>query len=104
MKKLFLMTVLSMSFVFSSAAALAGHHGGCQGHKCKLMKRADTNDDGIVSKAEFMAQSEKRFSKIDTDGNDELSAEELKAARSKMKAHKAKMVEKKEKSSKTTAE
>ena len=37
----------------------------------RVFGRADANSDGVISKAEFLEQSERRFAKIDADGNEE---------------------------------
>jgi len=104
MNKIFLMAALTLGFAVSATSALAGHHGDCDGHKCKMMKKIDANQDGIISKAEFMSRHEAHFKKMDADGNGELTAEEFKAAQSKMKAHKAKKLREKAITEKPTAE
>ena len=48
------------------------------------MKNMDTNNDGAVSKDEFMAHAEKKFAMKDKDGDGVISAEEMSA----MKKHK----------------
>lgn len=55
------------------------HRGG------GLMQKIDTNGDGNVSKAEFMAKHEEMFAKMDADSNGSLTKDEMKAAREKMK-------------------
>jgi len=54
-------------------------------HKAK----ADTDGDGFVSKAEFMAEQEKRFAEIDSNGDGKLAEEEAKAYYAKMGAKRA---------------
>lgn len=46
-----------------------------------MLKLIDTNSDGEITEAEFVAQATDRFSKVDTDGNGELSDEERENAR-----------------------
>ena len=41
----------------------------------------DTDDDGLVSFAEFQARSEERFSSLDSDGDGVLTREELRGQR-----------------------
>ena len=64
----------------SSGYMVADNHGKyCK----KKMKKMDTNEDGSVSKDEFMAYMEKKFSKKDKNGDGVLSADEMK----RMKKH-----------------
>ncbi len=51
-----------------------------------LFKRADTDGDGAVSKAELDAAREARFKEMDTDGSGKVSAEEIVAWRMKRRA------------------
>jgi len=66
------------------------------GHKTggEKFKQADTNGDGMLSKAEMKVQQEKRlekmFSNADVNNDGNLSKEELRAHREKKKEHKAK--------------
>ena len=43
------------------------------------MLRADSNNDGEISKAEYMADAEKKFSRIDTDKDGKISKAEMQA-------------------------
>ena len=45
----------------------------------KIFEATDANSDGAISKAEFLEQSEKRFAKMDADGNEEITREEIKS-------------------------
>ena len=64
----------------SSGYMVADNHGKyCK----KNMKKMDTNEDGSVSKDEFMAYMEKKFARKDKNGDGILSADEMK----KMKKH-----------------
>jgi Ca2+-binding EF-hand superfamily protein len=55
-------------------------HGQMQGkmheHMQQRMKAMDTNSDGNISKAEFMANAEKHFQKMDANGDGQVSAQE----------------------------
>ena len=51
-----------------------------------MLRRADTNGDNAVSKAEFDAAVEARFAKVDTDGSGTITAEEREAAHTAMRA------------------
>ncbi len=84
MKKLLTMTVLSMALI--STAALADHHGGKHkmgGKKGKMIEhmfnKNDTDGDGAISKAEFMAEAEERFVKMDGDGDGKITKAEAEA-------------------------
>lgn len=63
---------------------MRGKRGG-RGAGEAMIKRADTNSDGQVTKAEFQAVALARFDKADTDGDGTISAEERQAARKAMK-------------------
>ena len=54
----------------------------------KIHKKWDTNADGGIDKAEWVAagRKEARFAKADADGDGKISLDELKAGMSKMKA------------------
>jgi hypothetical protein len=57
----------------------------------KIHKKWDTNADGGVDKAEWVAagRKEARFALADTDGDGKISLDELKTGMSKMKAKRA---------------
>ena len=76
MKKLLTLTAVALAFVVTPA--LADNREG------KGMKH-DTNGDGVISKSEFLAHAEEKFSKMDKDGNGEISKEERKQARQAMR-------------------
>ena len=38
-----------------------------------MFEKKDANSDGVISKAEFVAHAEKKFAKMDTDGNGSLT-------------------------------
>jgi Ca2+-binding EF-hand superfamily protein len=60
-----------------------GHHGHKRGHRgggMAMMKAADTNNDMAVTKAEFRAAAETRFTTADANKDGSLSADEQKAA------------------------
>ncbi len=66
--------------------AMADSHGGGKGkHKGAMFEKLDTDKDGFVTKAEFMAHAEERFSKIDADGNGRFTKEEAAAKYKEMK-------------------
>ncbi|MCJ2178639.1 EF-hand domain-containing protein [Novosphingobium album (ex Hu et al. 2023)] len=60
--------------------------GGMRGHGMMMLKMADTNNDGAVSKAEFMAAATKHFGDMDANNDGKVTKEERQAARQKMKA------------------
>ncbi len=96
MKKLFYTVAVLGAFAVTSTAAMAEMHDG--GHKTpgKMMERVDTNGDGVISKAEFMAKHEEAFAKMDADGNGSLTTEELESAKAKMKEKWKEMKDKRE--------
>lgn len=60
-------------------------HGGMGGH-AMMGKMADTNNDGVITQAEFTAAALKHFDTIDADHNGTVTAAERQAARADMKA------------------
>ena len=48
------------------------------------MQTADTNNDGLLSKAEFMAVQEKRFADMDANKDGNISRDEMRGFRDKM--------------------
>lgn len=71
---LMLMTLLALS-----SCASHGNFG-----------KMDTNGDGAVSKAEFTAHADAKFSKYDKDGNGTIDAAEMPKCSKKKKCHKKK--------------
>jgi Ca2+-binding EF-hand superfamily protein len=47
----------------------------------RVVKRLDTNADGVVSQAEYLAAAQKRFSRMDKNGNGFIESDELPAHR-----------------------
>lgn len=56
------------------------------GHGMNLLKMADTNNDGAVTKAEFMAAATKHFDEMDANKDGKVTKEERQAARQTMRA------------------
>lgn len=84
MKKLFLAAVAISALSIGATTAMADNHGD-HGNKGKMMERVDTDGDGQVSKAEFMAKHEEKFTKMDANGDGFVSKDEMKDAKGKMK-------------------
>ena len=57
------------SAAIAGQAAPEGRGGG--------MMRADTNGDGMISRAVFMAQSDQRFARMDKNGDGQITADEV---------------------------
>jgi len=53
----------------------------------KMFKKVDANEDGIITRAEFDAKMDKKFTKMDIDGNGELTLEEMKEFKKSWKKH-----------------
>lgn len=66
----------------------------------KKAVKMDVNNDGAVSKAEFMSAQEERFAKMDTNSDLSITEDEYKAAAQKWRA---KRMEMKAKSAETKA-
>jgi len=63
------------------------HRRGMRGHGggMKMMKMADTNNDGAVSQDEFTAAAASRFAKIDANNDGQITKEERQAHRQEMR-------------------
>lgn len=42
-----------------------------------MMEKADKNNDGVISKSEFMASHEEKFTKMDANGDGNITKEEI---------------------------
>ena len=86
MRKVLMFSVLAVLF-FGGATIASAHCGDC-GKKAdcpresakmdRMFEKKDTNSDGAISKAEFMAHAEKKFAKMDADKSGSLTKEEVK--------------------------
>lgn len=84
MRKVLVFTVLAAALASVPAQAeglrdrLAqrGGGGGHGEHAGEMMKAMDTNGDGAISKAEFVAGAEQRFAKMDKNGDGVLTKED----------------------------
>ena len=85
MRKLFLAALALVAFMGAPAMAEQGRQGMPEGHGKMMKNEADTNDDGMLSKAEFMAMQEKRFAEMDGNSDGSVTKEEMKAHVGKMK-------------------
>ena len=80
MRKVLLFGILAALLVGTATFAVAdGKSGDCPRKYCKMFEKKDTNSDGVISKAEFVAHAEKKFAKMDADGNGSLTKEEVKS-------------------------
>jgi Ca2+-binding EF-hand superfamily protein len=105
MKKLLLTSIAAVMGLSLPAMALAeNHEGGDHADKkgYSMMEKMDVDGDGLVSKTEFLAKHEEKFTKMDTNGDGSVSKDEMTEARKKWdekkKEHYDKMKEKTEES------
>lgn len=72
------------------AAMADGKRGDHKGHRMgggmRMMRMADTNKDGTITRAEFDAGVQAMFTRLDTDRNGTVTPEERKAAHEAMRA------------------
>ena len=101
MKKIMMLgaAILAMQALPAFAEGPAdGRHGG--GGPGKFFERQDTDKDGVVSEAEFLAASKLKFAEMDTDKDGKITKAEMAERKSEMKkkweAHRAEMKAKKE--------
>lgn len=86
MRTLLIMSALSLMPWQALAAGDDKAHMDDHGPaRSEFMKKVDTDNDGMISKAEFMAASEQRFKEMDTNGDGKASKEEWVAHRDKMR-------------------
>lgn len=86
MNKLLLLAAFGLAF--QAIPASAGHHEGGE-HKGKMFEKHDTDGNGEISEAEFMAHAKAKFAKKDKNGDGVISREEAKEAKKDMR-HKMK--------------
>lgn len=87
MKKLLALTALA-AIMFAAPNAYADHHGDggkMQKHKGGMFQKLDTDGNGEVTKEEFSAFHDKKFSDMDADGNGVVTKDEAEAMRAKWK-------------------
>jgi hypothetical protein len=89
MKKLMMLTAAAL--VISAPAAFAEPDGKPH-HKGDMLEKIDTDKDGAVSKAEFLAFHEERFKEIDANGDGKISKEEGEAKKAEWKAKRKEMM------------
>jgi Ca2+-binding EF-hand superfamily protein len=82
MRKLFLAAAfagtMTAAAAFAGQAAPTGQPGqGGPGGRGGMMMRADTNGDGKISRAEFTAMMEQRFTRLDKNGDGFITADEV---------------------------
>jgi hypothetical protein len=90
MKHVAILTAAALaSAALVAVAAPEGHDGGAMAQR---LKQADTNGDGMISKQEAQALPRllKHFDEIDTNHDQQLSADELRAFHEKMHGEKGK--------------
>ena len=63
MKKLLMLTAATL--VLQASPVLAGDHDGMKDHKGKMFAEHDTDGDGAISEAEFLAGAKKKFAESD---------------------------------------
>ena len=84
MKRLFLAAALGATAIGGSAVAVAQNQAAPAGTPRPL--RADTDGDGNLTRAEFLARAEQRFATMDADKNGTVTRAERRAARQAMRA------------------
>jgi hypothetical protein len=89
MKKLVMLTAAAL--IISAPAAFAEHHEGKPHPKGGWLEKLDTDKDGNVTKAEFMAFHEERFAETDTNKDGVISKDEAEAKKAEWKAKRKEM-------------
>jgi len=66
----------TLLLLLSGCAWMKPHYNDTQMHSY-LFDKFDANEDGVITKAEYMAFIDERFDKMDTDGNGTITREDL---------------------------
>ena len=85
MKKIFLYAICTGILSTSAMVAHANHHERHGDYKHKFFEKMDANGDGVVSKEEFLTQSEKKFSDMDSNRDGNVDKDEAKKFRETMR-------------------
>ena len=82
MKKLFFISLLIFAaFAHPSLAQDAGRGAASRGQLEARIKAMDTNGDGAIDKAEYLAHAEAQFKKMDLNGDGRITPDELQKIR-----------------------
>ena len=88
MLKFALPLLASAALLLPTGNAYAKHHGA------KMFKKMDTNGDGVVDRAEFLASAESRFERMDLNSDGQVTPEEARELKKMMREKKRKMRDK----------
>lgn len=95
--------VLTGVALFLSIPAAFAEHGDTEGHGGKgemklerMFEKGDKDGDGVISKEEFLANAEERFTAMDADADGKVTKEEAKAHHEEMRAKWKELKDKKE--------
>lgn len=95
MNKFLMLGVAAVSMAVAAPAMAEGPKH--KGKGMDLFAMHDTNNDGVVTKAEFLAKAEEHFAKLDTDGDGQITKAEHDAKKAawkeKREEHRAKKKE-----------
>lgn len=87
MKKMTISAIVALFALMCSSTAWAEMgNGGQRGQRggSQMLRMADSDGDGKISKEEFLQMAEKRFSRMDSNEDGVLDEEELAAMTSRM--------------------
>lgn len=86
MKTRIMTMMLAGALLAAPVTAMADHHGEGKGHKGgHMFKKMDSNEDGVITRGEFLNHATKRFKTMDADGDGTITKDEAKAAHTKMR-------------------
>ncbi len=83
------LTLFALAAGLLASPAFAEHDDASAGSGKPHFSKADTNQDGFISKDEWVVRAEEGFNKSDADKDGKLSKDERKASYEKMKARRA---------------
>ncbi len=83
MKKLLMLAAAGL--IVQATPVIAGNHDHGEGHMkgkgkkiAKMFEKNDSNDDGMISEAEFLDHAKKKFAEKDLNGDGSISMDEAK--------------------------
>lgn len=86
MKKLLAMTALTLAFASPAMAEDMDHHDGAHHQKGGMMfEKLDLNNNGEITREEFVAFHETKFTEIDKDASGVITPDEAEAAKAEWK-------------------
>lgn len=106
MNKFVMTAALAATLGIVGVANADDHKGHDKMEKMKqhMLEKIDTDGNNVISKAEFLASHEEKFTMMDTDKSGDLTSDELTAAHEKMMEKRKEWREKRKEAKEEVAE